>query len=93
MGVNLKNKNIEFARNLRRKSTETETYLWKYLKGRQIEGFKFRRQEPIGKYIVDFVNYEKKIIIELDGGQHLNNKKDVLRDSWFKKQNYKVLRF
>ena len=80
MGVKLKNKNIKFAKNLRNNSTDTEKYLWKYLKGKQLEGFKFRRQQPIGKYIVDFVNLERKIIIELDGGQHLENKKDELRD-------------
>ncbi|MFW5872922.1 MAG: endonuclease domain-containing protein, partial [bacterium] len=66
---------------------------WKYLRGNQLEGFKFRRQQPIGKYMVDFVNLERKIIIELDGGQHLGNKKDKIRDRRLKEQGYKVLRF
>jgi very-short-patch-repair endonuclease len=66
----LKNNNIKIAKNLRKNVTNTEKYLWKYLKGNQLEGYKFRRQHPIGKYIVDFVNLERKIIIELDGGQH-----------------------
>jgi len=91
--VNLKNKNIIFAKNLRKNATDTEKYLWKYLKGNQLEGFKFCRQQPIGKYIVDFVNLERKIIIELDGGQHLNNEKDKVRDEWLKEQGYSVLRF
>ena len=51
------------AKNLRKNSTEIENYLWKYLRNRQMEGFKFRRQQPIGKYIVDFVNFEKKIVV------------------------------
>ena len=97
MGVNwrpkLKNKNIKFAKNLRKNTTDTEKYLWKYLRGNQLAGFKFRRQHPIGKYIVDFVNLERKIIIELDGGQHLENKKDKLRDMWLEEQGYEVLRF
>jgi len=89
----LKNKNIKFAKNLRKNTTDTEKYLWKYLRGNQLEGFKFRRQQPIGKYIIDFVNLERKIIIELDGGQHLQNKKDKIRDSWLEEQGYEVLRF
>jgi len=93
VGVKLKNKNIKFAKNLRNNSTDTEKYLWKYLRGRQLEGFKFRRQQLIGKYIVDFVNLERKIIIEVDGGQHSENKKDKLRDRWLKEQKYEVLRF
>ena len=91
---NLKKRNeITFAKKLRINSTDTEKYLWKYLRGRQLEGFKFRRQHPIGKYIVDFVNLERRIIIELDGGQHIENKKDKLRDKWLEERGYEVLRF
>ena len=92
--TNLKKRNkIAIAQKLRNNSTDTEKYLWKYLRGRQFEGFKFRRQHPIGKYIADFINLERKIIIEVDGGQHLENKKDKLRDRWLKEQGYEVLRF
>ena len=92
--TNLKKRNkIAIAKKLRINSTDTEKYLWKYLRGRQLEGFKFRRQHPIGKYIVDFINLERKIIIEVDGGQHLENKKDKLRDRWLEEQGYEVLRF
>ena len=92
--TNLKKKNkIIIAKKLRINSTDTEKYLWKYLRGKQLTGFKFRRQHPIGKYIVDFVNLERRIIIELDGGQHLENKKDELRDKWLKERGYDVLRF
>ena len=92
--TNLKRRNkIAIAKNLRVNSTDTEKYLWKYLRGRQLEGIKFRRQHSVGKYIVDFINLESKIIIEVDGGQHLENKKDKLRDRWLEEQGYEVLRF
>jgi very-short-patch-repair endonuclease len=92
--TNLKERNkITIAKKLRINSTDTEKYLWKYLRGKQLTGFKFRRQHPIGRYIVDFVNLERKIIIEVDGGQHLENKKDKLRDRWLEEQGYEVLRF
>jgi len=80
------------AKNLRKNSTDAERLLWKYLRAKQIEGYKFRRQEPIGKYIVDFVCFEKTLIVELDGGQHTGDK-DVNRDSWLNTQGFKVLRF
>ena len=89
----MKNKNIKFSKYLRKNSTDAEKYLWKYLRGRQIEGFKFRRQHPIGKYTVDFINLERKLIIEADGGQHLENEKDKFRDKWLEEQGYQVLRF
>jgi very-short-patch-repair endonuclease len=59
-----------------------------------LQGFKFRRQETIGKYIVDFVCYEKKIIIELDGGQHSEHEeKDQIRDEWLRSGGFKIVRF
>ena len=82
------------AKTLRKRLTDTERVLWKYLRAKQIEGLKFRRQEPIGNYIVDFVCYEKRIIIEVDGGQHsVNKERDSKRDKWFREQGFKVLRF
>jgi very-short-patch-repair endonuclease len=62
--------NITNARTLRKKATDAERLLWKHLRMRQLSAYKFRRQQPIGSYIVDFVCLEKKLIIELDGGQH-----------------------
>ncbi|MBI4689576.1 MAG: endonuclease domain-containing protein [Nitrospirae bacterium] len=67
--------------------------LWRHLRTKQLNGFKFRRQEPIGKYVVDYICFEKKIIVEVDGGQHLEAEKDKERDEFFIKQGYKVLRF
>jgi len=60
----------DFARALRKRSTDAENRLWMKLRAKRLLGLKFRRQEPIGEYIVDFVCHEKKVIIELDGGQH-----------------------
>ena len=77
----------------KKNATETEKFLWKYLRGNQLEGYKFRRQHPIEKYIVDFINLERKIIIELDGGQHLKNKVDKIRVKWLEEQGYQILRF
>ena len=87
---------IPFAKDLRKRSTDTERLLWKYLRAKQVQGLKFKRQQPVGKYIVDFMCFEKKIIIELDGGQHMQaseEQKDRERDKWFKAQGYTVLRF
>ena len=84
------------AKNLRRQSTDTEQALWKYLRAKRIDSLKFRRQQPIGNYIVDFVCFERKIIIELDGGQHAQTEqmqRDKERDRWFERQGYEVLRF
>ena len=82
------------AKNLRKKLTDTERLLWTRLRAKQLEGLKFRRQEPIGEYIVDFVCYEKGIVIEADGGQHsFEKEKDATRDKWLKKEGFKVLRF
>ena len=83
------------AKNLRRQSTDTEQALWKYLRAKRIDSLKFRRQQPIGNYIVDFVCFERKIIIELDGGQHAQTEqmqRDKERDRWFERQGYEVLR-
>ena len=86
--------NIRLAKKLRKGSTETENFLWRYLKAKRFEGYKFRRQEPIGKYIVDFVCFEKRIVIECDGGQHsFQIREDRSRDEWFRMQGYQVLRF
>ncbi|MFC1839381.1 endonuclease domain-containing protein [Thermodesulfobacteriota bacterium] len=82
------------AKTLRKNSTDAERKLWYSLRARQINGFKFKRQQPLGNYIVDFVCFEKRLIIELDGGQHaVNRKKDIERDNWLKTEEYQVLRF
>jgi very-short-patch-repair endonuclease len=86
----------ELAKELRKNQTKEEKKLWQYLKNKQINGIKFRRQEPINRFIVDFISYEKRIIIELDGGQHNQNDmkvKDTIRDKSLNKLGFKVLRY
>lgn len=82
------------ARALRKNPTDAERALWNGLRFWQIGGHKFRRQQPIGDYIVDFVCLEKKIIIEVDGGQHAEQEEyDGARDAWLRDKGYSVLRF
>ena len=82
------------ARELRKNLTEAEHMLWRNLRLRQLGGCKFRRQQPIGKYIVDFVCFEKRLIVEVDRGQHSENiNYDSERDAWLEKQGFSVLRF
>ncbi len=88
----LKKPLTSIARVLRNNSTEAEKYLWYLLRSENL-GVKFRRQGIIGRHIVDFVCFERKLIIEVDGGQHANADKDLTRDKWLKAQGYEVLRF
>ena len=81
------------ARKLRIDQTDAETKLWHHLRSRQIAGYKFVRQEPIGRYICDFVCRERKLIIEVDGGQHLESSSDTIRDQKLAADGYCVLRF
>src|ERR1700744_6266969 len=84
----------EFARLLRKNPTDAERLLWSKLRRRQLGGFKFRRQRPIGPYICDFVCVETQVIVELDGLQHLDESKyDARRDEILKSNGYRVLRF
>ena len=81
---------------MRKQQTDAERFLWLHLRNRQTEGVKFKRQIPLGKYIADFISYERKLIIEIDGGQHNDEKqkqKDEERTKWFKMRGYTVLRF
>jgi len=74
--------------------TDAERLLWRHLRLRQISGYKFRRQQPIGRYIVDFVCFEKKLIIEVNGGQHADQLAyDAKRSAWLEKEGFHILRF
>ena len=84
------------ARNLRKNLTEQEKILWQLLRKKSINNLKFRRQYAIGNYIVDFVCHEKKLIIEIDGGQHNEEKNiayDKERTKYLKTKGFKVIRF
>jgi very-short-patch-repair endonuclease len=82
------------ARGLRRRSTDAELLVWQHLRDRRLGGFKFRRQHPIGRYIVDFVCPECRLVVELDGSQHMVNRTaDAKRTRDLAQAGYRVLRF
>jgi very-short-patch-repair endonuclease len=83
-----------FVRNLRSNPTDAERHLWYWLRLRQLNGFKFRRQRSVGPYICDFVCLEALLIVELDGSQHVVQAAyDQERDTFLRKRGYRVLRF
>jgi very-short-patch-repair endonuclease len=83
------------ARALRRDMTDAETKIWQRLRAHRFMGLSFRRQFPVGPYIVDFVCLEARLIIEIDGGQHASDRMtyDGKRDEWLKGENFRILRF
>jgi len=83
----------ERARTLRKNLTDAEKYLWKHLRMNQLDNLRFRRQAPIDQYVVDFICFEKRLIIEADGGQHNDSESDRIRDSYLKEQGFRVMRF
>jgi very-short-patch-repair endonuclease len=92
----MKGNKAKLARELRQRQTEAEKMLWSRLRDRRLKGVKFRRQQPIGKYIVDFASFKNRIIVEIDGGQHNERaiaEKDDERTVLLKGEGYHVLRF
>jgi adenine-specific DNA-methyltransferase len=84
----------EKARELRSQMTNAESLLWKQLKGRRFQGFKFRRQRPLGPYILDFICLEAGLVIEIDGGQHNEQQAhDQARTALIETQGLTVIRF
>jgi len=82
------------AKSLRKRQTDAGKLLWWHLRSKQSDGLKFRRQEPIGPFIADFVCFEKRLVIELDGGQHaVEKEKDRQREGWLHKEGFRILRF
>ncbi|MCX7178278.1 MAG: endonuclease domain-containing protein [Proteobacteria bacterium] len=73
--------------------TDAEVCLWRRLRGRQIAGCKFRRQHPFMDYVLDFVCLEKRLVVEVDGGQHFECEQDRLRDKYLQAAGFRVLRF
>ena len=85
---------VRQARKLRRETTESERFLWKHIRDRQLAGLKFRRQHPIGRYVADFGCEEEKLVVELDGGQHADNvDHDEQRTQYIEKFGYRVVRY
>ena len=84
----------ELARALRKNPTEAERTLWRHLRLRQLDEHKFRRQQPVGSYIVDFICIEKRLVVELDGGQHSEQvASDAERTALLEGEGFRVLRF
>ena len=76
----------KFARTMRTDSTKAQNLLWQALRNRQLEGLKFKRQVPLGGYILDFLCLEARLIVEVDGGQHAESARDAERDAYFESQ-------
>jgi very-short-patch-repair endonuclease len=81
------------ARTMRRAPTDAERALWRLLRDRRFSGYKFRRQTPLGPFIVDFLCFEARLIVEADGGQHADNSYDRDRDAWLAAQGFRIRRF
>lgn len=82
-----------FTKHLRQHMTDAEQRLWTHLRAHRLDGQKFRRQQPLGPYIVDFVHLGARLIVEADGGQHGDSPHDQTRDTWLRSQGFTVLRF
>jgi very-short-patch-repair endonuclease len=86
--------NIKYARELRKNATDCERLLWLHLRAGRLQGYKFKRQQLLGNYIVDFVCFQTRLIVEADGGQHNEQiEYDTHRDDWLRRQGFTVLRF
>lgn len=81
------------AQALRLRLTDAERKLWYALRDRRFAGFKFRRQVPVGPFIADFVCFEERLVVEVDGGQHADSTQDQRRDRWLAENGFRVLRF
>jgi 5-methyltetrahydrofolate--homocysteine methyltransferase len=87
---------VKRAKELRQSETGAEHVIWSWLWAKRLKGAKFRRQEPVGIYVEDFVSFEKNLIIEIDGGQHnieVNKANDEVRTEWLESQGFRVIRF
>jgi adenine-specific DNA-methyltransferase len=85
---------VRRARALRKEKTDAERVLWERLRRRAVHGLKFRCQQPLGPYIVDFVCLERRLVVEVDGGYHREQKaNDDDRTRWLESHGYTVLRF
>jgi very-short-patch-repair endonuclease len=83
---------LERAKAMRSDPTEAERRLWSILRSHRLAGYKFKRQQVIGRYIVDFVNFERRLIVEADGSQHADSAYDEERDAWLRSQGFNIVR-
>jgi very-short-patch-repair endonuclease len=84
---------VRIERGLRSRQTDAERKLWVAVRDRRLSGFKFVRQEAIGPFIVDFVCRDKRLVVEVDGGQHADSAEDAARDAFLAGEGYRVMRF
>ena len=84
---------LPLAKRMRGNPTDAEALLWSILRAKRLGGFKFRRQVQIGRYIVDFGCFERRVIIEADGSQHAESSADQTRDAWLRNEGFEVLRY
>jgi len=87
---------LNFAKKQRREMTRAENDLWRELRAGRFKGWKFRRQVPVGSYVADFLCFDARLIVELDGEPHLDEdrrSKDMTRDLWLRSQGFRVMRF
>jgi len=78
---------------MRHQPTEAESALWRLLRDQRLSALKWRRQFPIGPFIVDFVCLEHRLVVECDGSQHTESRRDEKRDAWLSSQGFQVVRF
>jgi very-short-patch-repair endonuclease len=84
----------QHSRRLRHEMTDAEKLLWQHLRKKQVSPYKFRRQHPLGNYIVDFICLEATLILEVDGGQHAESAdEDAIRTRWLESKGFRVMRF
>jgi very-short-patch-repair endonuclease len=84
---------LDQAKKLRSNMTDAEHRLWYRLRAHRFEGYRFRRQVPVGPYVVDFACVGRKLVVEVDGGQHADNLRDKARDDYLRARGFRVLRF
>ena len=89
----MSDRTTQIAKTLRHRMTDTERLLWTQLRAHRMTPWKFKRQQPLGPYIVDFVCFQAHLVIEVDGGQHQDSAADLARDAWLEGQGFRVLRF
>jgi len=78
---------------MRREPTDAEATMWRLLRDRRLSQYKFRRQVPFQKFILDFVCFEKRVVIEIDGGQHAESARDTIRDSILMAEGFQIERY
>jgi very-short-patch-repair endonuclease len=82
-----------YARGMRRTSTSAEEAMWRILRARALSGYKFRRQAPVENFILDFVCFERRVIVEIDGSQHTNSHRDAARDKLLSEAGFETIRY